>query len=82
MSETRNSVPKITVRGLRKFFGPKRVLGGLDLDIGRPTKAGQPGELADLDLIERVVAADQQHMDERGRPILIDRQHDAFDRPR
>ena len=33
MSETRNSVPKITVRGLCKSFGAKRVLDGLDLDI-------------------------------------------------
>jgi len=33
MSESRNSVPKITVRGLRKSFGAKRVLDGLDLDI-------------------------------------------------
>jgi phospholipid/cholesterol/gamma-HCH transport system ATP-binding protein len=33
MSETGNSVPKITVRGLRKSFGAKRVLDGLDLDI-------------------------------------------------
>jgi phospholipid/cholesterol/gamma-HCH transport system ATP-binding protein len=33
MSETRNSVPKITVRGLHKSFGAKRVLDGLDLDI-------------------------------------------------
>jgi phospholipid/cholesterol/gamma-HCH transport system ATP-binding protein len=33
MSDTRNPVPKILVRGLRKSFGPKRVLDGLDLDV-------------------------------------------------
>ena len=31
MSETR---PKIRIRDLHKAFGPKRVLGGLDLDVG------------------------------------------------
>jgi phospholipid/cholesterol/gamma-HCH transport system ATP-binding protein len=29
-----NSVPKISIRGLKKRFGPKVVLDGLDLDIG------------------------------------------------
>jgi phospholipid/cholesterol/gamma-HCH transport system ATP-binding protein len=33
MIDTRNAVPKIMVRGLRKSFGPKRVLDGLDLDV-------------------------------------------------
>jgi len=33
MNEKRNLVPKITVRGLCKSFGAKRVLDGLDLDI-------------------------------------------------
>jgi phospholipid/cholesterol/gamma-HCH transport system ATP-binding protein len=33
MSDTRTSVPKIMVRGLRKSFGSKRVLDGLDLDV-------------------------------------------------
>src|SRR5260221_10291050 len=33
MSDMRNPVPKIMVRGLRKSFGPKRVLDGLDLDV-------------------------------------------------
>ncbi len=26
--------PKISIRGLRKYFGPKKVLDGLDLDVG------------------------------------------------
>jgi phospholipid/cholesterol/gamma-HCH transport system ATP-binding protein len=29
-----SDAPKISVRGLRKSFGPKRVLDGIDLDIG------------------------------------------------
>jgi phospholipid/cholesterol/gamma-HCH transport system ATP-binding protein len=33
MIDTRNPVPKIMVRGLRKSFGRKRVLDGLDLDV-------------------------------------------------
>lgn len=28
-----NSVPKISIRGLKKHFGPKKVLDGLDLDV-------------------------------------------------
>jgi phospholipid/cholesterol/gamma-HCH transport system ATP-binding protein len=32
--DTQGGAPKIAVRGLRKSFGPKLVLDGLDLDIG------------------------------------------------
>jgi phospholipid/cholesterol/gamma-HCH transport system ATP-binding protein len=34
MTESPKSLPKIAVRGLRKSFGPKLVLDGIDLDIG------------------------------------------------
>ena len=29
-----SAAPKISIRGLKKSFGPKKVLDGLDLDIG------------------------------------------------
>lgn len=29
-----NGTPKITIRGLKKSFGPKKVLDGVDLDVG------------------------------------------------
>jgi phospholipid/cholesterol/gamma-HCH transport system ATP-binding protein len=32
--DTQGGAPKITIRGLRKSFGPKLVLDGVDLDIG------------------------------------------------
>ena len=30
-----NPAPKIAIRGLKKAFGPKRVLDGVDLDVGK-----------------------------------------------
>jgi phospholipid/cholesterol/gamma-HCH transport system ATP-binding protein len=29
-----NATPKISIRGLKKYFGPKKVLDGVDLDVG------------------------------------------------
>src|SRR4051812_16425667 len=29
-----SSAPKISIRGLKKHFGPKKVLDGVDLDVG------------------------------------------------
>src|SRR3954464_16035508 len=29
-----STTPKISIRGLKKYFGPKKVLDGIDLDVG------------------------------------------------
>ena len=56
MSDVPSDAPKIAVRGLRKSFGPKLVLDGVDLDCG----AGE--SLVDhRRLGHRQVGADQMH---------------------
>ena len=34
MTDTASSAPKIRIRGLKKSFGPKHILRGIDLDVG------------------------------------------------
>ena len=50
-----------------------------DFRLAGPAEFLEPRNLGHLDFVQRVVAADQQHVDARGLPFDLGREHDALD---